>query len=178
MQLQFKVGHWFLPAIFLLPAVGCLKATVYECGNGKLDPGEECELGFSEDDGMQVCRNAGYSVGAARCDMITCQWQLQPFCSKACDPVHGQGCETDGLACFYSPSTQSLNCEPPGAKLEGENCLSGEASERCMPGRVCDPDGHVCKKLCFSESDCSETGCINKWYYYESSSKIVLGACE
>ncbi len=142
------------------------------CGNGKLDPGEECDVAIK------------YS--GATCDS-KCTGGFRP-CSKATDCASGIcdrgncNCEATATTCKQSCFTNASSCTNTCAGTAedcSEGCISdettcrnicGKASEACWLGcffdpiacsATCEPPRAVCMAACTSAKNSCSSSCTS-----------------
>ncbi len=70
---------------------GC-SAAPSTCGNGTIDPGEDCD---GEDLGGATCQDLGFDGGQLACSPNTCTYDTSG-CTSACVPVSKGRCNCDG----------------------------------------------------------------------------------
>jgi cysteine-rich repeat protein len=125
---------------------GCVDAQ--SCGNGIVDPGEQCEDGNHDRlDGCVVCR---WSCTEDRhCNSLTGQEECMEFACQSDHTCAPAGPKPDGTGCYMITDTANLSgsctagvCTPP------TNC----GAVQCK-----DPDGNDCngKPACMSPPDSS-----------------------
>jgi len=113
------------------PSVGVDGRTMRTCGNGVLDPGEQCDDGNTKDgDGCSA----------------TCQFECQPIPGQTCIglPRCGNGVLTSNEAC------------DDGNTASGDGC--SEDCQTIEPGWLCRVPGKPCTRICGSQLDGS-LGC-------------------
>jgi len=96
-----------------------------------------------------------------------------------CDPVTGEGCEGEGIACgFWGGSEPGFYCLTQATEPEGSPC-DVLAGPWCGSGTHCSaPEGEsagVCARLCCGDGDCEgEEECVQvDW----SPLSATLGVC-
>ncbi len=140
------------------------------CGNGRLDPGEQCE---GADLGGETCTSRGYLEGALSCD-ASCQLD-ESDCSACGDGVKDPGEECDGgdyggltcadvtgdthgvLACSFDCEINTDLCYSCGDGVveQDEQCEAGD-----LQGRTCVSLGYTGGDLsCRDDCTYNEDGC-------------------
>jgi hypothetical protein len=129
---------WDAVCVQLVEEGNCASCGGAICGDGQVDPGEECEVSDTGDavlDG-KTCSDLGYTGGALGCDATTCTFDVSP-----CTPETRTGCG-DG--------TISGTEECDGDDLDNKTCIS----EGFVGGTlVCSSD--TCQ---IDRSQCSRAG--------------------
>jgi hypothetical protein len=160
---------WFVrisPFVLLLFS-GCMsEARFAVCGNGVMEPTEECTPNWnSTSKAVDWCTGHGYAGGSATCRETDCTWDTSTCTGNdnnvnnldtGCDPFTGTGCPAGEDACYMFYDTLWLTvCLPAGP--ESVDCAGMEANE-CFPGNYCH-DGE-CLPLCDPMHPCTGTICV------------------
>jgi len=158
---------------------GCMSSAQFAvCGNGEMEPTEECSPNW---DGtpraQQACIDRGYSGGSATCRDTDCTWDLSTCTgttnnvnnnSIECDPLQpSSGC--GGEVCYFDPDNTCATCRPTG--IEQINNACGEPWD-CAPGLTC--LWGVCTKIC---DRFEEYSCIQDLPCYDPGWPNVWGFC-
>ncbi|RDD37883.1 Disintegrin and metalloproteinase domain-containing protein 10 [Trichoplax sp. H2] len=114
-----------------------------QCGNGRIQPGEECDCGAKEDCSDSCC-------DAETCKLIT---------SSQCSPSQGPCCNPD--SCMFYNVSEEIAC------LHEEECYHSSLCDGKTHGSVCPPpktkpDSTLCegnRKTC-QNGECSGSLCL------------------
>jgi cysteine-rich repeat protein len=128
---------------------GCVPPTP-QCGNGILDPGEQCD-GTVQGVTCQSLQYAGGTIGCTpKCqfDLTHCQLPVQAGCGNGRrDP--GEVCDGDDLGGAICPRGGTLHCQPGCLSFDTSSCLNCGDGRR-DPGEACDGGdlgGATCQSL-------------------------------
>ena len=150
------------------------------CGNGKIDPGEECDLNNLNG---QTCQKKGFASGVLKCNKV-CRFDetgcVRPTCGNGkidqgeqCDgtALNNQTCQTRGFsggtlkctACWFDTSTCSGRPCGNGKLDPGEECDGSLLNSQTCVSRGFAGGGTLsCTAQClFNTSACSATKCGN-----------------
>jgi hypothetical protein len=106
---------------------GCHLPPQKNCGDGLIDPGEECDAG---DLGEATCESLGYTSGTLAC-LPTCQLEVA-------------GCESDSGTCGNALIDPGEECD--GDKLAGATCeMLGHAGGILSCNQACRLDDSCCE---------------------------------
>jgi cysteine-rich repeat protein len=132
------------------------------CGNGSLDPGEDCDLGDRNSDTgacLASCRLAFCGDGKVEAGVEECDGAAGPQpCSLSC---HQQRCGNG----IIDPMEE---CDDGALNSDDRDCRSDCVANRCGDGRVntlgvhveaCDDGNHLNGDGC--EADCTRSACGN-----------------
>ena len=155
----------------------CTAPKMHTCGDGTIDPGEECD-GDAMPSGVN-CTELGFVSGKMKCDSFckldksTCSPGLSPTCDgnldngEECDGS-GPGMDVRGLTCKkFGFKSGTLGCS--GCNFNTSSCISGICGDGAIdPGEECDtitPSGLSCEKLGSTGKltcdGCKLKGCID-----------------
>lgn len=126
------------------------------CGDGRLDPGEECDFGTSQNGRGLGCR-ANCLFECEKSPIDTCADGIDPctpspkVCSSVTAPYGtklGQSCEAAmPLAVCGSCGSAGQVC----ARIPGNKCAPPRCGDGCVePGETCDPPGPTCGPTCLT----------------------------
>ncbi len=175
-----KHDLWFVligPLMFLSVS-GCMSSAQFAvCGNGILEPTEECSPNWNgTDKAQQGCLDHGFSGGSATCRDTDCTWDFSTCTGSAnntnnvnnlnCDPLAAENAACGGgTVCFYNPDTSALSCETPGNGGLGVGCFQ---SSECSPQMVCLHG--VCTRMCnTSDNPCYYDLACNLGYWIDDT---------
>ncbi len=176
-----------LVVLACLAACGETSARAGTCGNGILDPNEECE-GF--DLRNQTCDALGLSIGQLRC---TADCKLD---TSGCGGLCGDGIVQPGEACdgtnlngascasiFGDGTEGTLGCSSDCRSLLTDTCRAEApqgAFTACVPGSSTCPAPTTCVEtasgaFCIERCDLARTGACGSGRYCEDVGSV--GAC-
>ena len=139
-------------------SAGLAVVTVYECGNGVVEPGEQCDDGNTQDGdccsstcqfetigsscndrnlctSVDICDGAGSCMGLVP---VTCTALDQCHVAGVCDPVNG---------CSNPPKTNGTGCDDGNECTIKDQCINGTCtgnSQTCGDGVVQSSCGEQC----------------------------------
>ena len=133
-----------------LDKTGCVPVRTPSCGDGILDPGEQCD-GSVQGITCQSLQYAGGTIGCTldcRLDLTHCQVPVQAVCGNGRrDP--GEACDGDDLGGAICPRNGTLHCRPDCLGFDTSACLNCGDGRR-DPGEACDGadlGGATCQSL-------------------------------
>ena len=130
----------------------CLPAGAFECPDGELDPGEQCEVGIACPEGQHCI------VEECTCVQLACVPDGEVGTGEACDPLAiPNGCEFEGVSCneqcecalytprcnddFFTPGHEECDRVRIGTDLIDVGCDPGErCGESCLCVACIEPD--------------------------------------
>jgi len=169
-----------LAALLVLVAAGCNSHASFPydqelCGNGRLDPGEPCDLhsdGYFVFSGDPRCQDMGHAGGPVLCsgsctfDFTSCLPTVE------CNPIDPADPRCPGKTCIFFSESLKTACGPDGELPPGPPC---DDSSQCMPASTCVdvPDrGRICSPLCDVGTSCMDgQACVDVGWPYD------LGYC-
>jgi len=173
--MNLRIHGWLFLAILVLGGCETKTKVVDRCGDGFLDPGEQCDGALL---GEQTCLSLGYYVDGQLACRSDCSFDtsecggrcgdgyLDGDEGESCDlfELDGQTCESLGfgggaLSCRPDCSFNLAGCvsecgdgevEPDegcddGGREDGDGC---DAYCRVEPGYACDEEPSVCGAVC------------------------------
>ncbi|MFQ5512974.1 MAG: hypothetical protein ACE5FG_00940 [Myxococcota bacterium] len=125
---------------------GITQQCVLQCGNGILDPGEECELGTLRG---ASCHDLGFSGGTLACTPGSCSYDVSACIPPLCDPLDPEPVCGPDRHCFPEPDGVALCGGSTGAGTQGSPCTL-PFHDDCATGFTCvDLQGSAeCQQLC------------------------------
>ncbi len=149
-------GEFFGATFALYTTCGGVEATYFgsTCGNGILDPGEECEDGNFESG--DCCSNACQAETGTVCDAATPQCTLalcdsSGVCvANAAPEPAGTACDTDSDQCSTVEACDGAgSCATTGTDLDCGKCASCDPAQGCVadwPEVKPDPEPGECRR--------------------------------
>ncbi|XP_061189313.1 ADAM 17-like protease [Saccostrea echinata] len=168
--------------------IGCLTESVAVtlCGNGRIDPGEECDGGYLGKFGLDDCclqdctlnavKNAVCSPSNYGCCSSSCQVQSSgTFCNAAQQCKENAFCDGTSLSCPTGANKQ------PGTVCTGGFCnINGNCQPFCeyygLTSCVCAGEANSCRRCCKSSS-ASTCAPYNNTEYLGDGSPCFKGYC-
>ena len=129
----------------------CVSGPTSGCGDGVLDPGEQCDGSVPAGVTCESLQYAGGTIGCTpdcRLDLSHCVVNLPAVCGNGRrDP--GETCDGDDLGGAVCPHGGTLRCQPSCLALDTSACLTCGDGRR-DPGEACDGadlGGATCQSL-------------------------------
>ena len=174
-----------LGLLVVAPGPLAIDALAAQCGNGKINGGEDCDRANL---GGANCVSLGFAGGALACsdtcrfdtsactpdtcaaELAGCQADLQ-LCESRCDLLL-QDCPTD-QGCYGTSCSRRGNCSPAGVGTQGASCTT---HTDCAAGYGCVQFNNAlrCLQLCERLRPCpGGLTCLE----LEGCSDSVVGVC-
>jgi cysteine-rich repeat protein len=150
-SLHFAGGELTCTDTCQLDSSKCVPVRTPGCGDGILDPGEQCDASVPPGITCESLQYAGGTIGCtADChlDLSHCLVNLPAVCGNGRrDP--GETCDGDDLGGAVCPHGGTLRCQPSCLALDTSACLTCGDGRR-DPGEACDGadlGGATCQSL-------------------------------
>ncbi|KAK6184973.1 hypothetical protein SNE40_007309 [Patella caerulea] len=126
------------------------KSNAAFCGNGLVEPGEECDCGYANDCTDTCCVAKGTNNSASECKLKpgkTCSPTAGPCCNESCNHISGVVCRNKD-DCTSESKCNGLSESCPAPTKEPNNTLCNSYSQVCIDGEC---RGSVCLKIDWEE---------------------------
>lgn len=149
------------------------------CGNGAIDPGEECDLGAGNTD--TPCTTAGYANPPQTCSTCsttcTIETVVGPFCGDhVCDSTNSEDlttCPVDCDGCGNGRVEAGEECDNGSENADDKDCTADCHINRCGDGHP-DLNGHNTEQ-CDDGNTVETDGCTNECTNPNCGNGIVDG---
>jgi len=163
---------------YLIPIYVFDQGTILnECGNDKIEPGEECD--GNEWGGVDGCSDLRYDKGSLKC--VDCLFDTSMCYDEVCDSnrdcAENQFCKND--ECVKKECTSDSNCSrKEDCKMYECVPIECDANSDCPENYYCDDEQCVSKECskdtdCEDNEECLEWGCVLKENACSSDSQCL-----